>query len=212
MHIETLVVGSLEANCYLVWSEPRQAIVIDPGADADVVSSALDEHGLDVAAYLLTHGHVDHISGLARLYRREAAPVGIHSLDGSWSFESENHLPPFYGSPERPPNIYRDLGHGQKWEDGGMAYTVLSTPGHTPGSVCFWFPEDHSLFSGDTLFAGSVGRTDLPGGNPRALARSLARIAALPEDTAVYPGHGQQTMISREKRCNPFMQRLEVMS
>ena len=205
MNIETIVVGQFQVNCSVVWGPARQAIVIDPGEDAEVILDFLDERNLEVAAYLLTHGHVDHVSAVAALHEARPAPVAIHPADGSWAFGDANQMAPFYGPPARPARIERELEDGQTWEDGGLTYRVIETPGHTPGGVCFHFPESNALIVGDTLFAGSVGRTDLPGGNSRVLQESLRRLQKLDDSITVYPGHGPTTTIGHEKRTNFFM-------
>jgi hydroxyacylglutathione hydrolase len=205
MNIETIVVGQFQVNCSVVWGPARQAIVIDPGEDAEVILDFLAERNLEVAAYLLTHGHVDHVSAVAALHEARPAPVAIHPADGSWAFGDANQMVPFYGPPARPARIERELEDGQTWEDGGLTYRVIETPGHTPGGVCFHFPESNALIVGDTLFAGSVGRTDLPGGNSRVLQESLRRLQKLDDSITVYPGHGPTTTIGHEKRTNFFM-------
>jgi glyoxylase-like metal-dependent hydrolase (beta-lactamase superfamily II) len=149
---------------------------------------------------------MDHISALAEVQSRFPAPVGLHTQDQSWAFTEVNQMPPFYGVPERPQSLERDFCSELEWSDAGLDYRVIPTPGHTPGGVCFYFPEQGALFSGDTLFAGSVGRTDLPGGDSRILKESLDHLALLDEDTVVYPGHGPATRIGHEKRTNFFMQ------
>lgn len=208
MNIETVTVGEFQANCFVIRAESKQAIVIDPGAEAERVMTFLKKNRLSVASYLLTHGHMDHISVLAEMYDAMPAPVGIHGADLKWAFDQGNQMPPFYSTVKRPPEIARVLKDGQEWMDADLTYRVILTPGHTPGSVCFLFPAQNILFSGDTLFAGSVGRTDLPGGNSRALSASLAKLAQLPDNTAVYPGHGPVTNIACEKKTNFFMQSL----
>ena len=206
MHIETVVVGEFQVNCLIVWAEgSREALVVDPGAEADRIRQAIDRRGLTVAAYLLTHGHVDHVSAVADLYDWHAAPVAIHAKDAEWAFSPMNALQPFYGPPRPPPEVARLLADDQEWNDGGLAYRVLHTPGHSPGCVCFWFPSERVVLTGDTLFAGSVGRTDLPGGSARLIQHSLRRLATLPDETAVYAGHGPETTIGEEKRTNFFM-------
>lgn len=209
MQIETVVVGAFQVNCFVLWREGADsALVIDPGAEPESILSVLNSRGLSVAVYLLTHGHVDHISAIASLCRVAPAPVAIHRGDLEWAFAPQNQMPPFYSNPEEPPNVERVLEEGQEWTDAGITYTVLATPGHTPGSVSFLFPESRSLFSGDTIFAGSVGRTDFPGGDSRTLTRSLARLASLPPETKLYPGHGPATDVAREKKTNFFLQSL----
>lgn len=206
MTIKTIVVGQFQVNCSVVCGEKNQAIIIDPGADADTILEFLDERELGVAAYLLTHGHVDHVSAIAPLYERRPAPIAVHPADGAWAFEEENQMMPFYGVPARPAKIERSLEDGQTWEDAGLTYTVIETPGHTPGGVCFHFPQLNALIVGDTLFAGSVGRTDLPGGDSRTLQQSLKRLQTLDNGIRVYPGHGPTTTIGHEKQTNYFMQ------
>jgi len=205
MNVETLAVGAFETNCYVLWAAAPEALVIDPGADAGSILGFLGKQHLTVAAYLLTHGHVDHVSALADVCQALPAPVYIHAADRTWAFGPENQMPPYFPVPAMPKGSIHPLEDGQERSDAGLTYRVLLTPGHTPGSVCFLFPKEHVLLSGDTLFAGSVGRTDLPGGDSRALAASLARIVKLEDKTLVYPGHGPPTDMAREKRHNFFL-------
>jgi len=206
IHIEKTVVGAFEVNCFVIWGLSPGAVVVDPGGDADSIRDILVRNHLGVAAYMLTHGHVDHIAALEELYETNPAPVGIHPHDGSWAFSETNLFPPFYGAPHKPAEIERNLSNGQEWNDSGLNYTILFTPGHSPGSVCLYFREEKTLICGDTLFQGSVGRTDLPGGDSRELTRSLRKLAVLPDDTKVYTGHGPETTIADEKKRNYFMQ------
>jgi hydroxyacylglutathione hydrolase len=205
MKIRTLAVGNFAANCYILADEERHALVIDPGDDPDLIERTIRDNRLTVAAYLITHGHMDHVSALAEMERRLPAPVGIHPADAKWAFGGANQMPPWYETPSRPGNLQRAFSDNQDWTDFGMHYRVVATPGHTPGCVCFYFPEENVIFTGDTLFAGSVGRTDFPGGDDRALNQSLRRLAELPDDSAVFAGHGPQTTIGHEKKTNPFM-------
>ena len=209
MHIERLTVGPAAANCYLLINEEtRQALVIDPGDEAGMIRGAIAGLGAAVAAYPLTHGHVDHVSALAEVNRVHPAPVALHPADRDWAFSPRNQLPPFYGIPAPPPAIERDLADGQRWTDAGFDYQVIHTPGHTPGGVCFLFPAENLLISGDTLFNGSIGRTDLPGGDLSVLRHSLCRLLALPPTLRVLPGHGPETTLADERRDNPFLQGL----
>lgn len=205
MRIQSVVVGDFQVNCYLVSNERGKTLVIDPGADADELAALLERQNLTVAAYLITHGHTDHVSGLAELAHLQPAPVGIHPADERWAYGGANQLLPHYGVPAKPPGGVRHLADGQEWNDEGLAYRVIATPGHTPGGVCFYFPANKALFTGDTLFAGSVGRTDFEGGNETLLDESLLKLAQLPDDTAVYPGHGPRTTLRQEKATNPFL-------
>jgi hydroxyacylglutathione hydrolase len=205
MNIETIVVGAFEVNCFVIWGESKEAIIIDPGCDAEVILDFLQARQLTVASYMLTHGHMDHISALAPLHDACPAPIGLHSKDITWAFTESNQMPP-YGIPRKPSEISRVLAEGQVWQDGGLTYKVIESPGHTPGGVCFLFPTESVLITGDTLFAGSVGRTDFPGGDSRVLKASLKRLAALDDPLKVYPGHGPTTTIGYEKKTNYFMQ------
>ena len=204
MNIECMVVGEFEVNCWIVWSARREAAVIDPGADWQRIRDFLVAKDLTVASYLLTHGHMDHVSALADLAEALPAPVGIHAADLAWAFSDENQWAPYYPVPRRPSQI-QPLDDGQVWTADDMRFHVIATPGHTPGSVCLLCEESRALFSGDTLFAGSIGRTDFPGSSSRAMKQSLKRLATLDDDIAVYPGHGPKTTIGAEKRSNFFM-------
>lgn len=188
MEVEGLVVGPLAANCYVV-SAGGDAVVIDPGAEANRVLKAVG--GREVAAILVTHGHSDHVGAVDELVAETGAAVmaprrDLASLEG------------YVGV--RPAKLLND---GDRLEFGDISLTVIATPGHTPGSSCFYAPG--VLFSGDTLFAEGVGRTDLPGGSAEALFNSIReRIFSLAGDTIIYPGHGERTTVAREKRSNPF--------
>lgn len=207
MNIETRTTGYIEENCYFV-SHPdtRQAVVIDPGDDAAQLIVRLKELGVSVVAYLLTHGHVDHLTALAPLSAAFPAPIYLHPKDAAWCFSARNELPGFYPAPEKPKSPLLSAEEGAVFELAGARWSVLETPGHTPGGICWKLEDDRVLFTGDTLFRGSVGRTDLPGGDSRALARSLKKLAALPGDWTVYPGHGGPTTLAHEKQHNYFMQ------
>ena len=204
MNIKAISVGPLEANCYILWNKSKNSIVIDPGAEANLILKFLKNQQLDVSVYLVTHAHIDHISALAELSRKRPAPIGMHSADLKWAFDPIKKLS-FYPAPERPEKITRILADTQEWDDGNLSYKIIGTPGHSPGSVCFYFQEEHILFSGDTLFQGSVGRTDLPASDPRLLNASLKKLRALPTDTRIYPGHGPETTLKIELQINPFL-------
>ena len=181
---------------------------MDPGDDAGIIAATLREHQLTVAAYLVTHGHMDHVGGLAELVRTFPAPVLMHADDATWAFSKANEMLPYYEAPEHPGRIDRNAAGDESHEDAGLRYTVIATPGHSPGCVCYYFPAEQVIFTGDTLFSGSVGRTDLEGSDERLLLQSLRRLSALPDETRVYPGHGPATSIGREKRVNPFLRDL----
>jgi hydroxyacylglutathione hydrolase len=205
MNIETVTVGAFQVNCCVVWDQGRNALVIDPGANPERILKVIDANRLKVTAYLITHGHADHIGALPAMHSVHTAPVAISSEDALWAFLPINQLLPYYPALVSPPKVERLLSDGQKWTDGELNYEVIATPGHSPGGVCFYFPEAHALFAGDTLFQGSVGRTDLPGGDPRALSNSLKKLKNLPDDTKVFSGHGPETTIGIEKQTNFFL-------
>ena len=215
MPVRTIVTGSFRENCHLVWAEGHpQALCIDPGDDAPVLQAAVDELGLELAAILLTHCHLDHVAAVDEMHAWSGASVvagqGEEQLL-AWVPESYR----FFGLPERPaPRV----DHWLQPDDADLAAAVpalplgtlqvriYATPGHTPGGTSYRIGAD--FFSGDTLFRDSIGRTDLPGGNLDTLAQSLALMMALPADLAVHPGHGESTTIGRERQRNPYIQQL----
>lgn len=208
MQVETIAVGPLQANCFVVWAEAMEAIVIDPGADPDAIMTVLAKNDLGVALYALTHGHADHISALSDLCAKHAAPFAIHDDDLGYAFDESKQILPMIPCPQQPPTKRRSFVEGMTNEDGGMTYSILHTPGHTPGSVCLYFPSAGCLFTGDTLFDGSIGRTDFPGGDSQTMMSSLERLASLPDNTMIYPGHGPSSDIGTQKSTNYFLQSL----
>ena len=202
----TIQVGSFEVNCSLLENEGK-ALIIDPGQEADRIIAALENKGWEPEAILLTHGHFDHINGIPGLLERfPDLPVYVSEEDAKVMSHPMNSLPPEY-SPVTVPskNLKTDL-RNSSFSILHSSFTVIPTPGHTPGGVCYFFPQEKLLLSGDTLFAGSIGRTDLPGGDMATLMRSLDSLRSLPEDTVVIPGHGMTTTIGRELASNPFLQ------
>ncbi len=206
MNIQNIVVGAFEVNCFIITSDSGYALIIDPGSEAVNIDQIISSKKLMVSGYLLTHGHMDHISGLSELHAKHPAPVYIHQADLKWAFTAENAMPPFYPAPDKPTQMQTiDIEDGQVHSVNDLEFKIITTPGHTPGGVCYYFVKQSILFSGDTLFSGSVGRTDINGGNTNILAKSLKKLVALPEDTVVYAGHGPATTISKEKRTNYFL-------
>lgn len=192
-------VGAYGANCCLVYDGQNNAAVIDPGDEADRILTKIAELSLNVRAVLLTHTHFDHIGAAARLQRELAAPVYVHADDVRGLTNAQYSVMPLADSPIAD-HLLKD---GDTVTVGDITFTVMHTPGHTVGSVCYRC--ENVLFAGDTLFAGSIGRTDFAGGDFSVMRRSLKRLASLPDDTQVIPGHGEETTIGFEKHSNPFM-------
>ena len=204
--VTSLEVGPFASICHILQpAGSDRVLVVDPGDDAPGIIDLLRERGVQVAAYLLTHGHMDHVTGLAEVAAAFPAPAGMHPRDASWAFSETNVMFPFYDTPPRAVPIARDWQDGQTWTDLGLTYEILDTPGHSRGSVSFLFREQGLLFSGDVLFADGIGRTDLPGGDAPTLVRSLQRLLTLSDETRVYPGHGPATTIGRERKRNPYL-------
>lgn len=207
MIIETLPVGLLQANCYLVGCEETlQGAVIDPGGDPQVILAAAQRWDLTLVYVLNTHGHFDHIDANARIVEATGARLAIHPLDRPL-LEAAGGAALFglRGQPSPAPNL--ELHDGDEIALGQLRFQVLHTPGHTPGHVCFYEAAQGVLFDGDVLFRRGVGRADLPGGNWGQLLHSIRKILfALPDETVVYSGHGPPTTIGEEKRLNPWLQ------
>ncbi len=201
-----LPIGLLGSNCYIVHNAGESAVV-DPGFDdPEPLLEALNTHGLRVRYILNTHGHFDHTIGNARLQLPEAQ-LAIHPADRQLLL-SGGGLAQF-GLPEiASPEPALDLVEETPLTLGTLHIKVLHTPGHTPGSVCLYIPETGDVLTGDTLFAGAVGRTDLPGGDARQLTQSLRKLLQLPAETRVHPGHGDPTTLGVERQHNPWLQRL----
>ncbi|HEX6053082.1 MAG TPA: MBL fold metallo-hydrolase [Gemmatimonadaceae bacterium] len=202
--VTVLTVGAFQENCYLLVDPgATTCVVIDPGAEGERIIRAVERSGAVLEAIWLTHAHIDHIGAIAALERRWNVPVYLHPLDDPL-YRAADRQAALYGLPwEPPPSPDQALGDGDVLHAGSLRFGVMHAPGHAPGHVVF---HGHGVaFVGDCLFAGSIGRTDLPLSNPRDLVASLERIVALPEDTIVYPGHGPVTTIREEVRSNPFL-------
>jgi glyoxylase-like metal-dependent hydrolase (beta-lactamase superfamily II) len=203
MNIISKVVGDLQENCYIVY-EKKDAVVIDPGADAQKILDILKEKDLNLTHILLTHGHFDHIGAVGEIKSRTGAQICIHFDDSDMLVSPQKNLSVFIGETLEtyPADMY--LYDGQIIETGGMRIKVLATPGHTPGGVSFEIGDN--LFTGDTLFRLSVGRTDFPGSSTVKLNHSLTEVLGnLKKNYFVYPGHGPASTLDEEKEYNPFM-------
>ncbi len=208
MILESFPVGPLRCNCTILGDEvTHEAIVVDPGDNIPEILSRLEKHGLTLRQIIITHAHIDHIGGAALLKKATGAPVFLNQKDlGLLNMMEIQAGWLGVATPEvAPPDASAEDGLAIGLSS--LPAEVLHTPGHTPGSICLLFPEQHLLLAGDTLFAGSIGRTDLPGGDGRQILRSLRdRLLVLPDATRVLPGHGAETTIGEERQSNPFLQ------
>lgn len=208
MKVITMPVGELAANCYIVYcGNTRKAAVIDPGADGQLILNRIQYEGLDVEHILLTHGHFDHIGAVKFLKEQLGAPVAVHSGDAQALTDASRNLSAFMGEPvvQVPPDIL--LQEGDIITFGDIRMGVLHTPGHSEGSVCFVVKSPvKAVFTGDTLFQGSIGRSDFPGGSYDQLISSIRdKLLVLDDDYAIYPGHGAKSTVGVERNDNPFI-------
>jgi len=208
MILETFPVGPLRCNCTILGDEVTQeAVVVDPGDNIPEILSRLHKHGLTLRQIVITHAHIDHVGGAVLLKKATGAPVFLNQHDlgllGAMEIQAGwlGVPTPEVASPDASADDGLTVGLAT------LRAEVIHTPGHTPGSICLLFRQQHLLLAGDTLFAGSIGRTDLPGGDGPQILRSLRdRLMVLPETTRVLPGHGPDTTIGEEKQSNPFLQ------
>ena len=200
-----LTVEPLESNCYLAWdTDNNEAVVIDPGGEADWIIAAIHRRKLNLRYILNTHGHGDHIAANRKLKAEYGVALLIHEADAPMLTDPDLNMSAVLGLPVTSPEQDGFLIPGERVSFGGLSLEIIATPGHSPGGVSFY--GERVVFSGDALFFGSIGRCDLPASNGELLIRSIKEnLLTLPEDTKVFPGHGQNTTIGMEKRSNPFL-------
>ncbi len=218
MIIEEITVTAFQQHTRVIGCEnTRRAICIDPGDDSESIVQAIDKHGFELQAIAITHAHLDHVGGVAGLKKlKPEARIMLHQAD-EFIYEALPEQPAWIGVPrsqwaamgfafEAPPQVDEYWVDGQIYEVGELNFTVLHCPGHTPGHVVLFEPQERKVFVGDVLFAGSVGRTDLPGGSTEQLLDSIEnKLLPLGDDVEVYSGHGPVTTIGHERRTNPFL-------
>ena len=204
MKIDTLVVGAFQENAYLLIDEHRsECVLIDPGAEPERLIASVEKSRATLKAMWITHAHIDHLGAIAGVKRRWPVPIYLHPLDATL-YRHAHTQASLYGLPfENPPEPDHELADGDILQIGDLRFDVVHVPGHAPGHVMIH--GNGVAFVGDCLFAGSVGRTDLPGSNGGHLSRSLERITALDPATVLYPGHGPATTIGEELQSNPFL-------
>jgi hydroxyacylglutathione hydrolase len=206
---KVIPVGPLQCNCSILGDEQtREAMVIDPGDQIEDILEILRGERLTLKHIVITHAHIDHVGGAMKLKAATGAPILMNQDDHALLKMLDMQAAWVGMSPPGTVTVDEALSEGRVIKIGAVPANVIHTPGHTEGSICLYFPEEKKLIAGDTLFAGSIGRTDLPGGNFDKIIRSLhTRVLALPDETAVVPGHGPGTTIGEERETNPFLQK-----
>jgi hydroxyacylglutathione hydrolase len=204
---EIFPVGPLQCNCSVIGDETtHEAMVIDPGDDINDVLAVVRKHGLQVKQIVITHAHIDHVGGAMKLRAATGAPILLNQNDYSLLKMLDVQAAWIGMRSPGTVEIDRSITTGETVTAGSLTADILHTPGHTEGSICLYFPAQKKLIAGDTLFAGSIGRTDLPGGSMQKILRSLHdTLLALPDETVVVPGHGELTTIGDERETNPFL-------
>jgi hydroxyacylglutathione hydrolase len=204
---EIIPVGPLRCNCSVIGDEgTREALVIDPGDDIEDVLALIRKHNLQLKQIVITHAHIDHVGGAMKLRAATGSPILLNQNDHALLQMLDAQAAWIGVEPPGKVEIDQSLGQADLVKAGSLTAEVIHTPGHTEGSICLYFPTERKLIAGDTLFAGSIGRTDLPGGSFEKIIRSLhEKVLALPDETIVVPGHGPLTTIGDERESNPFL-------
>ena len=204
---EILPVGPLQCNCSVIGDETtHEAMVIDPGDEIEDVLALVRKHNLQVKQIVITHAHIDHVGGAMKLRAATGAPILLNQNDYALLKMLDVQAAWIGVAPPGKVEIDRSITTGETVTAGSLTASILHTPGHTEGSICLYFPAEKKLIAGDTLFAGSIGRTDLPGGSMQKILRSLNdTVLSLPDETIVVPGHGPLTTIGEERESNPFL-------
>jgi len=204
---EILPVGPLQCNCSVIGDEStREGLVIDPGDDIEDVLTLVRKHNLQVKQIVVTHAHIDHVGGAMKLRAATGAAILLNQNDYALLKMLDAQAAWIGVAPPGKVVIDHSVAQADSIKTGSLSADVIHTPGHTEGSICLYFPAEKKLIAGDTLFAGSIGRTDLPGGSFEKIIRSLHdKVLELPDDTVVIPGHGPLTTIGRERESNPFL-------
>lgn len=207
--VKKLILGGLQTNCYIAGNDDcGKCAVIDPAADADTILSKAKEMGYEIESIILTHSHFDHFEALEELYLKTDATVYVSSADKPGLIYPQLNLSAaFYGIPLTFEHPVTTVDEGDTINIGSSHLSVISTPGHTAGSVCYISHDDKLIFSGDTVFAGTIGRTDFPGGDYGTIINSLNRILTYDAEYSILSGHGDITDVATEKRCNPYYKR-----
>jgi hydroxyacylglutathione hydrolase len=208
MILEMLTVGPFQENCYIIGDEESGVgAVVDPGEEAARIALAVEQTDLEVGSIIVTHAHIDHVGAVAALVDEYACPVLMHAESEPMLKQLPTQAMMMGLKFGKVPAVDRYIGDGEVLEVGELRLRSLYTPGHAPGHLAFYDEDQGLVLSGDALFAGSVGRVDLPGGSMEVLMRSIEeRLLTLPDETRVYPGHGPQTTIGNERTSNPFLQ------
>jgi hydroxyacylglutathione hydrolase len=208
MILEMLTVGPFQENCYVLGDEASGVgAVVDPGDEAARIAMAVEQTGLEIGSIIVTHAHIDHVGAVATLVDEYSCPVLMHAEAEPMLEQVPTQAMMMGLRFGKVPTVDHHIGEGEMVEVGDLRLRPLYTPGHAPGHLAFYIEEEGLVLSGDALFAGSVGRVDLPGGSMEVLMRSIEeRLMTLPDETRVYPGHGPQTQIENERVSNPFLQ------